>query len=609
MNKKVLLYNNHKLYLKINKSSSDFGSSAYMNFINENNKNEISKINSLFTLNQEYNKDMINNIHKSMLHSKIKLNPIYNKLEIECYSCKKMKKKESKEFFLTTNFHKPFKKSRNTNDFFKSNENKNTFNSTNYNKRKYKTIYPIASTRIDMNKYYFDSNKNIKEFVSERRLINKLKYINKLKNELKEKRENEIEEDYKLYDINCISLLKSQNLLKIFETDRNYYNRYLLNELMNNKQILLKIKLKQSILEGQVINLKKKCDELKNRSNILREFKNFLLCVKNQVSTINNYMNKTIDAKTNRRTSVCNKNKIEQNNIPHRTPLKKRYSVYIPKIKKNNYGIKQKMENNKKRSLVKKITFDISKSKEKEFSLLKHKNSDTELFETSLELDNKINKIEESLITLLFKNNKKTSEIIKMKINKQNEFDSLKVDSNVKSKIKLYEELIHNYQDYNNDLNNKLNSLIIEKDNQSFNILVHKKIKQILITINKNSKYFEQYENIFDRLKKALNKSRMKNKNIFIFEGIIIIENFLYRIQNDIDNYAKNTEEDFIEKIRYKIEKEKKYSNDKKVKDELMRKLKLKKIFEKMNKICLTSRKVPEKFNYFKKNKNMSKNK
>ena len=569
MNKKALFYQNQNLYFKINKSSSDFyASSVYLNFINENNKNEISKNNNLFTINREYNKDIIDSIHKKMLHSKIKSNPKYNNLEMECYTCKKGKslnknKSNKKEFFLTTEIHKSFKKSRNIDNFLKPYEDKNTFNCTNY-KRKFKTIYPISSTRINMNKYYFDTNKNIKEFINERRLINKLRYLNKLKNDLKDKREKEVQGDFKLLDINCISLLKSNNLFRLFETDRNHYNRHLLNELMINKQMLLKIKLKKNILEGQVINLKKKIDDLRNKANILNEFKNFLLFIKNKVESMSGYINKTID-------------------------------------------IKQAIDNKEKdKILIKKVSYDMSAIKEikkkdnNANNNQKFMKSDSYLFETSLELDNKINKMEDSIIILINKNNKLSREIIDMKIKKKDEYDSIKVNSNVESKIKIYEELLNSYKYINNDLNNKLNSLIKEKENHLFNILTQKKIKQILISINRNFKYSPAYENIFDKIKK-LNKSKIiKNKYANIFEGIIIIEKFINKINDDIKNYSQNSEEDFIVKIKYKLDKEKKYSNEKHNKYEKKRQLKLNKILEKMNKICLKSRKVPEKINFSK---------
>ena len=42
---------------------------------------------------------------------------------------------------------------------------------------------------------------------------------------------------------------------------------------------------------------------------------------------------------------------------------------------------------------------------------------------------------------------------------------------------------------------------------------------------------------------------------------------------------------------------------DREKKEEIIRNLKLNKILAKNNKICITSRKVPEKINFFKKNK------
>ena len=291
MDKNKTFYSRNKLFLQINKSSSDFyGSLTYRNFLRDTIRNEAPKMYSRFTINQEKNKNLLSHAHRQMLHSKIASNPKLRKLEIECYSCKKEKPYNNqleREIFLTNDnsIKKTIKKSRNKENFLK------TF----YKNSKNTILYPEFSTRIYMNKYLFDTNKNVKDFVNERRLIKKLKYINKLKAELKEKRENEIECDLNLLEYDRILLLKSQMLLKQFGTDRNHYNRHLLNELMMHNQILLKLKFKKSMLEGKVTNLKKKIDDLRNKSNVLKGYKNFLLCVKKHASSFDKYLIKTID--------------------------------------------------------------------------------------------------------------------------------------------------------------------------------------------------------------------------------------------------------------------------------------------------------------------------
>ena len=464
-----------------------------------------------------------------------------------------------------------------------------------------------------MNKYYYDTNKYIKDFINERRQINKLRYINKLKSELKEKRENEIECDLKLLDFDRISLLKSKTLLKQFETDRNHYNRHLLDELIMNKQILLKIKLKQSILEGKVTNLKKKIDDLTNKSKVLKEYKNFLLCVKNHASSFDKYFNKTIDVNKDRRKSVNindnsnyqknNNNNNEKNGLSKKNFMKKRYSVFMPFLKKNTFTLRQKIDNNKIKNLKKRITFDENKIDEKlDKNLVPHrKHSDSEIFESSYEFNSKMNKIEDTLFTLIIKNNKITREIAQLKYKKSKILNSIKSNINIESKIKICEELLNNYKDYNNNLNKKFNSLIKEKENYSFNNIVYKKIKEILISINNNYREFPKYENTFDELKKILNKNRLKIKKAFIFEGILIIENFLNRLINEINEHSKNSEEEnIIETIKYKIEKEKKCNYDKQNKEEIIRMLKLNKIFKKMNKTIFIPRKVPEKMDFTK---------
>ena len=604
MDKNSLFYRRHKLFLQVNKSSPEYYRSlTYRNFIHENAKNDMPKKNSLFTINQDFKKYLFANTHRIILHSKIKSNPKYNKIEIECYSCKNDKKYKNKDFFLTTNPQKPNKKTRNKESNLKIFNSKNYCKTTTNNKiRKNKTLYPVSSTKNDINKYYYNTNKNIKDFINEKRLINKLKYINKLKSELKEKKENEIECDSKLLDFERISLLKSKELLHQFETDRNHYNRHLLDELIMNKQILLKIKLKQSMIEGKVSGLTKKIDELKNKSNLLQEFKNFLLCVKNHASSFDKYLNKTIDVNSQRRRSInniTNNKMLDNNDLIKRNFMKKRHSVFMPILKKNTYNSKQKIDNDKDKNIKKRITFDENRINGQFNKNGFKNNSDSEIFESSYEFNSKMNKIEETLFTLIYRKNKISRDLIELKFKRNKELNSIKTKPNIEPKIKLYEELLNNYKDYNNDLNKKLNSLIKEKDNYSFNNLVYKKIKIILNTINSNYKEFQKYENIYDRLKKLLYKSRYKLKKPFILEGIIIIENFINKLLSEINENAKNYEEEnIIEKLRYKIDKEKKLNTDKQYKEEMIRMIKLNKILKKMNKVFIKSRKVPEKIDF-----------
>ena len=119
MNMKTTFYRRHKFFSQINKSSSNFyGSPTFRKFIQENAKNEMSKIDSPFSINYD-----LNHIHRRLLHSKIITNPKYNQLEIESYSCKRPKKdKKTREFFLTTNKNKTVQKSRNSIKMLKIND-------------------------------------------------------------------------------------------------------------------------------------------------------------------------------------------------------------------------------------------------------------------------------------------------------------------------------------------------------------------------------------------------------------------------------------------------------------------------------------------------------
>ena len=609
MKKKFSFYQKHKLFLEINKSSSEFyGSSKYKKLIQEKYKINNSKLNSPFTLNQNYNNDLMSNAHRILLHSKIKSNPKYDKLEIECYTCKKQKNiDKNKDIFLTTNMNKNVKKSRNIDNFFKINEIKDFTNKTNYKERKSRTINSISSKKFEMNKYYFDTKRNIKEFVDERRIMNRLKYINKLKTDLKEKRENEKKGELKLYYINCISLIKSKNLLTQFETDRNYYNRHLLNDLMNNKQILLKILLKQNILEGEIINLKKKIDDLKGKTIALKGYKKFLLCIKNHTLSRYNYVNKSFKKRNTLVMGQKNNDKNNDSNNLSRNSIKKAFSFHNPLLKKNSLIVKQKNDNKKDKRFYKKVTFENYNNETiKEHFLTKDKKtkSESQIFESTKDFYNKMNRIEENLLTSIYKNNKIRRQITKMKIMKTEELNSLKKNYNIEIKKKLYEELLNSYKDYNNTLENKLKLLTAEKENNSYISLIFKKINEILIEMNKSSKLLHHYDKILIDIKNLLNKRKIMIKTSYIFKGIIILEKFINEIKVHINNNPKKiNEENIIEKIKCKIEKEKKMNIDREKKEEIIRNLKLNKILAKNNKICITSRKVPEKINFFKKNK------
>ena len=609
MKKKFSFYQKHKLFLEINKSSSEFyGSSKYKKLIQEKYKINNSKLNSPFTLNQNYNNDLMSNAHRILLHSKIKSNPKYDKLEIECYTCKKQKNiDKNKDIFLTTNMNKNVKKSRNIDNFFKINEIKDFTNKTNYKERKSRTINSISSKKFEMNKYYFDTKRNIKEFVDERRIMNRLKYINKLKTDLKEKRENEKKGELKLYYINCISLIKSKNLLTQFETDRNYYNRHLLNDLMNNKQILLKILLKQNILEGEIINLKKKIEDLKGKTIALKGYKKFLLCIKNHTLSRYNYVNKSFKKRNTLVMGQKNNDKNNDSNNLSRNSIKKAFSFHNPLLKKNSLIVKQKNDNKKDKRFYKKVTFENYNNETiKEHFLTKDKKtkSESQIFESTKDFYNKMNRIEENLLTSIYKNNKIRRQITKMKIMKTEELNSLKKNYNIEIKKKLYEELLNSYKDYNNTLENKLKLLTAEKENNSYISLIFKKINEILIEMNKSSKLLHHYDKILIDIKNLLNKRKIMIKTSYIFKGIIILEKFINEIKVHINNNPKKiNEENIIEKIKCKIEKEKKMNIDREKKEEIIRNLKLNKILAKNNKICITSRKVPEKINQKKINK------
>ena len=401
----------------------------------------------------------------------------------------------------------------------------------------------------------------------------------------------------KLIDIHQQSLLGTKELFNQFENEWNHYNRHLFNDLMINKQILLKLKIKQNQLEGKVLNLNKKIDDLKGKSYIAKEYKNFLFCVKNQVISIDKYKSETIDDDFEQ-----NKNSKDESKVDS---IKKKFTskksrVFVPLMRKNTLITKNYFPNRKNNKLNTLKDRKINKKLIKRASFQERRNSDTQIFESPYEFKYQMKSIENKLIQLIKKKNKIQEEIIQLKILKEKELHLYKKNENLDSAIKMYEELLTNYKENNNDLQNRLNSLLIEqKDNLSLNNLVYNKVKEILINIKSYSKELKNHSNIFDKVKNILYKNKIKYKNFksnLTFEGLIIFEQIISALFNEIEMYSKNSDGlNIVKKIRLKIEKDKKlYARQNR--DNIINKFKLNlKIIEKMNKICFTSRKVPEK--------------
>ena len=469
--------------------------------------------------------------------------------------------------------------------------------------KKYDTINPHSSSSISRDKNIFtikNSNRYLNDFLKERRLINKLRYIHKIKYEIKEKKENEISCGIKLIDIHQKSLLETKDLLNKFEIERNHYNRHLFNDLMMNKQILLKLKIKQSQLEGKVLNLNKKIDDLKGKSYAAKEYKNFLFCVKNQVISIDKYKSETLDDDFDQNININDESNL--GSIKQKFTSKKS-RVFVPLMRKNTLNTKIVSTNRKNNKLNTLKDRKISKNLIKRASFQQRKSSDALIFESPYEFKYQMRSIENKLIQLIKKKNKIQGDIIQLKILKEKELHSYKKNENVDSAIKMYEELLANYKENNNDLQNKLNSLLIkQKDNLSLNNLVYNKVKEILINIKSISKDLKNHSDIFDKVKSILYKNKIKYKNYksnVTFEGLILFEQIVSVFSNEIEIYSKNSDGLYIlKKIRLKIEKDKKLYG-RQSRENIVNKLKLNlKIIEKMNKICFTSRKVPEKMSF-----------
>ena len=250
------------------------------------------------------NKNSMQSFHKTLMHKKLHSNPKFIEIERMCYT-----ERNSREKIKDKNNMRNIPKD----NFFLTNNNEvcNTDRTIlDYNYEKHKDFYKLIEFETNKNnktqslnksnlissnlflrfngKKYLNSNypdalfPKVSDFIEDIKMVRTVKYINNLKVE-KQKHEYAMAGlDNETTKLTVHSLVNSFKLLKNFKSSYITYNKYLINQIHREKNKLDSYIADENSVKEEVILLQKRFDDLMIEFEILANFKNLFIAIKNK---------------------------------------------------------------------------------------------------------------------------------------------------------------------------------------------------------------------------------------------------------------------------------------------------------------------------------------
>ena len=602
------------------------------------------------------NKNSMQSFHKTLMHKKLHSNPKFIEIERMCYT-----ERNSREKIKDKNNMRNIPKD----NFFLTNNNEvcNTDRTIlDYNYEKHKDFYKLIEFETNKNnkthslnksnlissnlflrfngKKYLNSNypdalfPKVSDFIEDIKMVRTVKYINNLKVE-KQKHEYAMAGlDNETTKLTVHSLVKSFKLLKNFKSSYITYNKYLINQIHREKNKLDSYIADENSVKEEVILLQKRFDDLMIEFEILANFKNLFIAIKNKtkIMSINSSGKSFADevkerlkqqiilAKQNpaivnsisskkRNIGIMRKPTIKQKNEKEKeylSPVSKKFSNNnLNKIQKKGDRTQNKHVtvvttfNSKKNEKIKKMErfnslqpFSTGKINKIEYFLQKNSSSSSipSIPLEHFDVQKKIKMIENNILESIEDYNCLESDIIYLKLLFSQE------------KGLMSDLLTHLIQDrinqldyckkYNILLNNRYNLLINRNKDYSLFFLIYRKLNKLLgeaVTYK-----FQKFKLIIDDMKSIYDKNKLyyqfkveKNeyrrayiiKQIvkYIYKVLILVEKIELELIQTKNYYLKsNYYSEQIVKYANKMDIAKKLFNSKyKRNEELLRREKI----------------------------------
>ena len=654
------------------KTCSDFYRTSRFRIFSNNMKKAKIKNTILTSFLKNNHKNISNkffdSFHKSFIRRKLSSNPKYIEIEKQiCYTERNLKPKNHNK---NNNYQNNFEK------IFLTNNN----DSINYKKRmtnnSLKKLISIDKHRNIKNNYFHNIHSNIflslnenkfrnnnypdvlcpkiSDFIDDIKLIRKVKFVNNIKIEQHKQVSNLVGLKVETIDLTIHSLTHSIKLLNSYNSSFSNYNKFLINEIKKEKQILDNYIVDENIIKEQVILLEKKFDDLMIEFEILNNFNSLFKAVKERARINNNdllsktFAEKTIETlkkkivlkkkntvslnspkrlllkKTTMIQNKSNENETSINNITSNkiiTKFDKKNTLNIRKhqpileIKSNTISIEQKKKIDRLNSFQPSAISQKKNIDNYNFNQNNNTNIQTSKIQfNNYDIHKEFKIILDNILDLIEKYNDNECYIISFKLlfdKEANSINALKLNQQIKEKI----NILDYSRKYNILLISKLKLLKCQKNDYSLFIFIYNKLNQNIDLIKdyKVKKYqhlIDQFVDVYDK-NTIINQYNFENnrKNYkreylekelinYLYKVLALFEKLECGLIEGKNNYLKNNYfSERIEEYENKMDNAKKLFNNrfKRDEDKLRRKKINEKTIKKWNKILFKPiRKVVE---------------
>ena len=600
------------------------------------------------------NKNSMKSFHKTLMRKKLYSNPKFIEMKSMSYTDRNYKDKDKNNLVNKSN------KNLHKGNFFLTNNNEISYTDRtilDYNYKthndfdKLKKIEPNNSNKthslntsnlISSNlflkfngKKYLNSNypdalfPKVSDFIEDIKMVRTIKYINTLKREKKKHDYAMAGLDNEITDLTIHSLISSFKLLNNFKSSYITYNKYLLKQIIKEKNKLDNYISEENSAKEEVILLQKRFDNLMVELEILTNFKNLFIAIKYKTKImINNKSGKSfaneVKERLKQKIALTRKNttiNISNSNISKKRNMSimRKQTIKKKNEKKNSPLILQNLNNNNKNNEEKGIRnqykhatsinafnfrrnntykkierfnslqpFSTGKINKIE-NFLKKNSSNTSIPSISLaqyDVHKELKIIENNILESIEKNNFLESNMLYLKVLFSQEKGLMNdlITHLIKERINQLDYC----KKYNVILNNRYKLLKNTNKDYSLFFLIYRKVNKLLfeVTTYKVQGFktiIENMKNIYDK-NKLFYKYKMEkdeNRRVYIikqlvkylYKVLILIEKIRIELVQKKMDYLKNDYySEQIVKYENKMDIEKKLFNSKyKRNEELLR--------------------------------------
>ena len=604
-------------YISYRNNNADF-------LINEYEK--FSKTQSKFNLSRKNFKSF----HKSLLHLKLSLNPKYKDNKYICYTERRSKKKKEIENFK--NIYEKIFITNTEDNTTKINHKKQLHLITDYNTKtkniNYNNHLSIPSNTFipyKKNKYLYILPNVVKEkvsdFVEEMKMIRTAKFINTIKIEREKKNFALIRLKFEENEIEMNSLKTSLKLLDIYKKCFVDYNKFLINEIKKEQNLLNQYNIYKKSLEDQVNILQKKFNDIMKEIEVVNNFKQIFKEIKNK---------KKIEDFTKQSKKYVEelKKKLKKQTLIRKKTINRK-KTYICKTDRRKSRSRRTSDKNleltmriineseKTRKSLNKAMSITSLSKDKKKKLERMNSYQISAFEVRKRFDSEINQdnldydvernenmMVKNILKLINRYNKINTKVIEFKIQLEREENSY---DNYKKNILINNQIsdLNYLKAYNKSLTSKYKIALYQNNDYFLFFSIYDKINRMIrVVITYKLKDFnhiiDRFRQLYDKnilfatYKSMINEQKSKSLRLdkdiinYLYKALALIEKMHFELMTKRNEYVNNTQfHDQIIEYENKMDMIKRVNNNREKRNkEIMRKQQIyNRAIEKSNKI------------------------